>query len=163
MGAYSSSLVFLLKARPIINVTTHLQDSELHSIDPGKTLLDSPSIINIFRYLLILNPKDPGMNQIHVTGLLPNPSSFAAPGKAGCSLDPDSPYACFHFSACFRVEEEEGAVDMSIQVTIEAEPKKAVSRVWLRLEEEDGGEGRRSRVEHLLNIQVCQERGPFWA
>ena len=61
------------------------------------------------------------------------------------------------------MEEEEGAVDMRIQVTIEAEPKKAVSRVWLRLEEEEGGEGRRSRVQHLLNIQVCQGRRPFGA
>ena len=55
------------------------------------------------------------------------PLTRAAPGKAGCSLDPDSPYACFHFSACFRVEEEEGAVDMRIQVTIEAHARKVVS------------------------------------
>ena len=29
------------------------------------------------------------------------------PGKAGCFKDPNSPHACFHFSACFTVEEEE--------------------------------------------------------
>jgi len=42
---------------------------------------------------------------------------------------------------------------MRIQFTIVAEPKKPVSRVWLRLDGESGGEGRERRVEHILNIQ----------
>ena len=29
------------------------------------------------------------------------------PGKAGCLKDPNSPHACFHFSACFTVEEDQ--------------------------------------------------------
>ena len=79
------------------------------------------------------------------------------PGKAGCSKDPNSPHACFHFSACFTVEEEEVVIiiiiliailtkpslclislvtcpqvhQMRIQFTIVAEPKKPVSRVRL--------------------------------
>ena len=108
MGAFSSGLVLLLKARPFIWVSTQLEDSALRSIDPG---------------------------------------------KAGCQLDPASPHACFHFKACFSVDNRtEEELDMRIKFSIVAKPKKAVSRVWLRLVEEDGEDSRSSRVDHLLHI-----------
>lgn len=46
---------------------------------------------------------------------------------------------------------------MTIRFTIVAEPKKAVSRVWLQLAELAGAadtEARSSRVEHMLVIEV---------
>ena len=60
VGAYQSGTVMLLRARPIINVTTSLETSQLEGVDPG---------------------------------------------RAGCPLDPASTNTCFHFSACFRLEE----------------------------------------------------------
>ncbi len=60
MGAYQSGAVLLLRARPIINVTTSLETAQLEGVDPG---------------------------------------------RAGCPLDPASAHTCFHFSACFRLEE----------------------------------------------------------
>ena len=77
------------------------------------------------------------------------------PGKAGCELDPNSSHACFNFRACFQVDSEEINVEMKIRFTIVAEPKKAVSRVWLQLAEFAGNEDSRSSVvEHMLVIQV---------
>ena len=46
---------------------------------------------------------------------------------------------------------------MKIKFTIVAEPKKAVSRVWLALEQFAGNQdssSRSSKVEHMLVIQV---------
>ena len=78
------------------------------------------------------------------------------PGKAGCDLDPDSDHACFSFAACFKVESKED-LSLRIKFTIVAEPKKAVSRVWLKLPDvaEPGGSSlESSRVDHMLFIQV---------
>jgi len=111
VGAFSSSAVVLLKARPIINVTTSLEDSMLRRIDPG---------------------------------------------KAGCLKDPNSPHACFHFSACFTVEEDQ-VHQMKIQFEIVAEPKKPVSRVWLRLDGGSEAEARERTVGHILNIQESRK------
>ena len=62
--------------------------------------------------------------------------------------------------------------DMTIRFTIVAEPKKAVSRVWLQLAELAGAadtEARSSRVEHMLVIEVTifddtfyTEYGAMW-
>ena len=50
---------------------------------------------------------------------------------------------------------EEIKAEMKIKFTIVAEPKKAVSRVWLQLEEFVGREDTKSsKVEHMLVIQV---------
>ena len=61
---------------------------------------------------------------------------------------------------------------MTIRFTIVAEPKKAVSRVWLQLAELAGAadtEARSSRVEHMLVIEVTifvdtfhTEYGAMW-
>ena len=77
------------------------------------------------------------------------------PGKAGCDLDPESDHACFSFEACFKVESKED-LSLRIKFTIVAEPKKAVSRVWLKLAEVDevGSSSRSSSVDHMLFIQV---------
>ena len=78
------------------------------------------------------------------------------PGKAGCDLDPDSDHACFSFSACFKVESKED-LSLRIKFTIVAEPKKAVSRVWLKLPDVSQASGsslESSRVDHMLFIQV---------
>ena len=101
----------MLRSRPIISVSTFLEEAGLHGIDPG---------------------------------------------KAGCHLDPNSSHACFNFRACFQVDSEEISVEMKIRFTIVAEPKKAVSRVWLRLAESAGNEedSKSSVVEHMLVIQV---------
>jgi len=109
IGAYNANTVLLLRSRPIISVTTHLEDSMLQSIDPG---------------------------------------------KAGCELDPESSHSCFHFKACFRIESEEKMLGMKIKFRIVAEPKKAVSRVWLRLADiPSDQETRSSQVDHMLLIQ----------
>ena len=110
IGAYNSNSVIMLRARPIISVSTFLEEAGLHGIDPG---------------------------------------------KAGCDLDPNSDHACFNFRACFQVDSEEINVEMKIRFTIVAEPKKAVSRVWLQLAEFAGNEDSKSSVvEHMLVIQV---------
>ena len=79
------------------------------------------------------------------------------PGKAGCDLDPDSDHACFSFAACFKVESKED-LSLRIKFTIVAEPKKAVSRVWLKLpevaEQAGGASLESSTVDHMLFIQV---------
>ena len=78
------------------------------------------------------------------------------PGKAGCDLDPNSDHACFSFSACFKVESKED-LSLRIKFTIVAEPKKAVSRVWLKLPDVSQASGsslESSRVDHMLFIQV---------
>ena len=78
------------------------------------------------------------------------------PGKAGCDLDPDSDHACFSFAACFKVESKED-LSLRIKFSIVAEPKKAVSRVWLKLPdvaEPSGSSVESSRVDHMLFIQV---------
>lgn len=36
VGAYQSNMVFLLRSRPIIDITTHVDDRNLMGIDPGK-------------------------------------------------------------------------------------------------------------------------------
>ena len=100
----------MLRSRPIISVSTYLEESGLHGIDPG---------------------------------------------KSGCDLDPDSSHACFDFKTCFQLDSEEINVDMKIKFTIVAEPKKAVSRVWLQLAELAGNDdSKSSKVEHMLVIQV---------
>ena len=100
----------LLRSRPIISVSTYLEETGLHGIDPG---------------------------------------------KSGCDLDPDSSHACFDFKTCFQLDSEEINVDMKIKFTIVAEPKKAVSRVWLQLAEFAGNDdSKSSKVEHMLVIQV---------
>lgn len=101
----------MLRSRPIISVSTYLEEAGLDGVDPG---------------------------------------------KAGCDLDPDSSHACFSFRACFQVNSvEEIKTEMKIKFTIVAEPKKAVSRVWLSLEEFVGtGETKSSKVEHMIVIQV---------
>ena len=109
IGSYSSNAVYLLLARPIINVTTSVEDSLLRAVDPG---------------------------------------------TAGCPLDPDSEYTCFHFSACFRVEAVEDGAERNIRFNIVAEPNKPVSRVWLRLEDGDRTGNRTNTVEHNLVIQA---------
>lgn len=77
------------------------------------------------------------------------------PGKAGCELDPESSHSCFHFKACFRIESEEKMLGMKIKFRIVAEPKKAVSRVWLRLADiPSDQETRSSQVDHMLLIQA---------
>jgi hypothetical protein len=77
------------------------------------------------------------------------------PGQAGCELDPESSHACFHFKACFRIESEETKLGMKIKFRIVAEPKKAVSRVWLRLADIPADqETRSSKVDHMLLIQA---------
>ena len=91
IGAFNSNAVIMLRSRPIISVSTYLEEAGLHGIDPG---------------------------------------------KPGCDLDPDSSHACFSFKACFQLDSEEtNHADMKIKFTIVAEPKKAVSRVWLALEQ----------------------------
>ena len=82
------------------------------------------------------------------------------PGKAGCDLDPNSEHACFSFEACFKVESKED-LSMRIKFTIVAEPKKAVSRVWLKLAEvpdESSSDVKSSSVDHMLFIQVNNHR-----
>jgi hypothetical protein len=37
VGAYQSNLVFLLRSRPIIDITTSVDDSNLKGIDPGRS------------------------------------------------------------------------------------------------------------------------------
>ena len=85
------------------------------------------------------------------------------PGKAGCDLDPESDHACFSFEACFKVESKED-LSLRIKFTIVAEPKKAVSRVWLKLAEVDevGSSSRSSSVDHMLFIQVNLHSGTFY-
>ena len=114
IGAFNSNAVIMLRSRPIISVSTYLEEAGLHGIDPG---------------------------------------------KPGCDLDPDSSHACFSFKACFQLDSEEtNHADMKIKFTIVAEPKKAVSRVWLALEQfagnQDSSSSRSSTVEHMLVIQV---------
>jgi len=110
IGAFNSNAVIMLRARPIISVSTYLEEAGLHGIDPG---------------------------------------------TAGCELDPDSSHACFNFKACFQLDSEEtNQIDMKIKFTIVAEPKKAVSRVWLSLAEMAGNQdSKSSKVEHMLVIQ----------
>ena len=116
IGAFNSNAVIMLRARPIISVSTYLEEAGLHGIDPG---------------------------------------------TAGCELDPDSSHACFNFKACFQLDSEEtNQIDMKIKFTIVAEPKKAVSRVWLSLAEMAGNQdSKSSKVEHMLVIQV---KWPFY-
>ena len=85
------------------------------------------------------------------------------PGKAGCDLDPESDHACFSFEACFKVESKED-LSLRIKFTIVVEPKKAVSRVWLKLAEVDevGVSSRSSSVDHMLFIQVNLHSGTFY-
>ena len=90
VGAYDSAHVVALRSRPIIDVTTFVDDRYLKGIDPG---------------------------------------------TKGCPDDPDADDTCFGFMACFRVVDQEKDVTKSglhIKYVIEAEPKKPVSRVWLR-------------------------------
>ena len=56
----------------------------------------------------------------------------------GCYEDPSSEETCFGFKACFRVDKEVSERGLSVKFMIEAEPKKPVSRVWLRLMDDDG-------------------------
>ena len=77
------------------------------------------------------------------------------PGQAGCGLDPESSYAYIHFKACFTIESDETMLGMKIKFRIVAEPKKAVSRVWLRLPDILAGqETRSSKVDHMLLIET---------
>ena len=88
VGAYESSAVFMFRARPIIDISTYVDDQNLRGIDPGQT---------------------------------------------GCQDDPASQDACFGFSACFKVSQEDLSHSYDLRYVIEAEPTKAVSRVYLRL------------------------------
>ena len=107
IGSYNSNSVYLLLSRPIINITTRVEDALLQAVDPG---------------------------------------------QAGCFMDPESQYTCFHFSACFDVSQDVGS-GMMIRFKIIAEPNKPVSRVWMRLSSEDKVENRTNIVEHDLFIQ----------
>lgn len=89
------------------------------------------------------------------------------PGEAGCLPDQDSPYTCFQFSACFRLNSVilNSKSGMKIKFLIVAEPNKPVSRVWLRLEDElnevvdenDEEDKRKNRIEHTLLIKAQGE------
>ena len=90
MGAFSSSAVVLLKARPIINVTTSLEVNDHYHY---------PAPLILYDYLVHIENNSNAAQDSMLRRI--------DPGKAGCLKDPNSPHACFHFSACFTVEEDQ--------------------------------------------------------
>ena len=106
VGAFQSNMVFLLRARPIIDITTFVDESNLKAIDPG---------------------------------------------KAGCLDDFESQEACFGFKTCFSVDKEVSQRGLLLKFMIEAEPKKPVSRVWLRLKTQ-GKEKRNKSITDKIRI-----------
>ena len=119
VGAYASNAVFMFRARPIIDISTYVDDKNLRGIDPG---------------------------------------------AQGCSDDPTSRDACFGFSACFKVSQEDltdheqrsGGIH-HLQYLIEAEAQKAVSRVYLRLASSVNSEtplDRNSSVQGLVRVDA---------
>ncbi|XP_059094879.1 integrin alpha-PS1-like isoform X2 [Tigriopus californicus] len=76
------------------------------------------------------------------------------PGQAGCREDETSEDACFSFNACFSVDKEVSKQGLSLTFKIEAEPKKPVSRVWLRLlDRPDVGPNRTNIVTDTIKIE----------
>ena len=61
------------------------------------------------------------------------------PGQTGCTEDPNSEDACFSFNACFQVSSEATQYSHSLTFLIEAEPQKAMPRVYLKLAENMAG------------------------
>ena len=110
VGAYQSNYVFLLRSRPVIDITTSVDETNLKGIDPG---------------------------------------------QSGCLEDLDAEESCFGFKACFSVDKEVSEQGLKLKFVIKAEPKKPVSRVWLRLDsDEERREGEKnSRLEDTITIQ----------
>ena len=81
----------------------------------------------------------------------------------GCFEDPSSEETCFGFKACFRVDKEVSERGLSVKFMIEAEPKKPVSRVWLRLMDDggyivDSGGERYNNVTDTIKIRNGKAR-----
>ena len=118
VGSYASHAVFMFRARPIIDISTYVDDKNLRGIDPGQT---------------------------------------------GCADDPNASDACFGFAACFKVSQEDlDHRSYDLRYLIEAEPQKAVSRVYLRHsdfspEESEGNHYRNSSVQGLVHVEASVE------
>ena len=113
VGAYQSNRVFVFRGRPVIDIQTFVDETNLKGIDPS---------------------------------------------IEGCAEDPDADEACFSFKACFSVDKEVSRQGLSVKFLIEAEPKKPVSRVYLRLMDDDGylvddGGERSNNVTHTIKIR----------
>jgi integrin alpha 7 len=109
VGAYQSNRIFVFRGRPIIDIETFVNETNLKAIDPSRN---------------------------------------------GCPEDPQSEEACFAFKACFSVDKEVSEQGLEVKFMIEAEPKKPVSRVWLRLMDEDGyivDDGRAEKSNNVTN------------